>query len=76
MCTQIDYVYQKCGHRRFARFRTCPNFGMSCLGAGGDHESEPVDDTCEDCKVRAKDPNPPYSRETDPYLKKKKKQQK
>lgn len=64
MCRQIDYLY-KCGHRGFAQFDNCVNFGRTCYGAGGTHVDFSVDKICSDCVLRAKDPNPD-ARQNDP----------
>lgn len=56
MCKQIDNVW-KCGHRGFAKFDNCANFGTSCYGASGDHAENKVDDNCADCKRREQDKN-------------------
>ncbi len=54
MCVQIDWVWVGCGHRCFAKFDTCAEFGTRCFGASGDHLEQHVNDICADCKVRAK----------------------
>ncbi len=54
MCVQIDWVWDRCGHRCFAKFDTCLEFGRSCFGASGDHREHHIDDICADCKVAPK----------------------
>lgn len=51
MCVQLDSLYA-CGHRSFKRFDNCPQFGMTCLGAGPNHTNVAVARDCDDCKVR------------------------
>ncbi|KAK3360890.1 hypothetical protein B0T24DRAFT_540060 [Lasiosphaeria ovina] len=68
MCLQIDYLFT-CGHRNFAKFDKCADFGLTCYGAGGNHEDKPVQDVCRDCKIRTYDPNPD-GRSNDPYREK------
>lgn len=51
MCMQIDYVFS-CGHRSFAKFDNCPNFGRTCYGAGGNHLEQPVAEICRECELR------------------------
>ncbi|KAK0629011.1 hypothetical protein B0T17DRAFT_588968 [Bombardia bombarda] len=50
MCMQIDYVFA-CGHRAFAKFDNCINFGRTCLGAGGNHQDQPVQEICQKRKA-------------------------
>ncbi|KAJ9151197.1 hypothetical protein NKR23_g3321 [Pleurostoma richardsiae] len=52
MCIQYNFLF-KCGHRGFDKFHNCPEFGRSCLGAGGNHKDTPVQDICSECKRRA-----------------------
>ncbi|KAK3365449.1 hypothetical protein B0H63DRAFT_405593 [Podospora didyma] len=68
MCLQMDYLFT-CGHRGFAKFDNCANFGLTCYGAGGNHQDLLVQDVCNDCKRRVYDPNP-NGRSNDPYRKK------
>lgn len=67
MCVQIDFVF-RCGHRSFAKFDNCINFGRTCYGASGNHLDHPINEICRECQLRALDPNP-GARLNDPYRK-------
>ncbi|KAK4217238.1 hypothetical protein QBC37DRAFT_370192 [Rhypophila decipiens] len=68
MCFQIDNIFA-CGHRGFAKYDYCVNFGKTCYGAGGNHQDRPVQEICRDCQMRKLDPNP-NARLNDPYRQK------
>ena len=68
MCHQYDWLFS-CGHRSFAKYDNCPNFGQTCLGASGNHLDWPVQGICRECQLRASDPNP-NARMNDPYRQK------
>ncbi|CAN8097969.1 unnamed protein product [Discula destructiva] len=53
MCVQVDSLFA-CGHRSFKRFDNCPQFGITCLGAGPDHTVVVAARKCHDCKARDK----------------------
>lgn len=53
MCLQINSVFL-CGHRCFKHFDNCPQFGLTCFGAGPNHRNEAVPSVCKDCKTREK----------------------
>ncbi|KAK0668486.1 hypothetical protein QBC41DRAFT_321933 [Cercophora samala] len=65
MCTQSNWLFQLCGHRAFAKFDNCEYFGKGCFGAPGRHIDWPVEDLCNDCKIKPLDPNP--NPNPDPY---------
>jgi len=67
MCQQIDFVWG-CGHRSFAKFDNCINFGRTCYGASGNHVDRAVPGDCRECEIRKMDPNP-TARLNDPYRK-------
>ncbi|KAK3381632.1 hypothetical protein B0H63DRAFT_524333 [Podospora didyma] len=50
MCLQMDYLFT-CGHRGFAKFDNCANFGLTCYGAGGNHQDLLVQDVCNDSRA-------------------------
>ncbi len=69
MCKQIDYVFS-CGHRSFAKFDNCVNFGNGCFGANGNHLEHHVANICKECEMRKLSPqmyghNDPYRQQQD-----------
>ncbi|KAK1827667.1 hypothetical protein QBC39DRAFT_266531 [Podospora conica] len=64
MCMQIDFVFS-CGHRSFAKFDNCINFGSTCYGASGNHLDQPVAEICRECQLRKSQSNGAHQR--DPF---------